>query len=181
LNMVYQGTAYSFAGHPGLTYDGTTDGQFNYTVDRSTGNVFRLDRQWQSPSLLCSVGANARGGIAYNRLTSSLFVEGQAGMTHEYALSGTLIASHFFNWSFGNLAADVDGTLWGHAGTTLHHLSSTGAYLGSFGVDLGNSNDYIFGAEINAVPEPSTLGLLGLGAAGLIRRRRTAYQRGANR
>jgi hypothetical protein len=184
------GALYSLAGNPlGPTYthpaslghasDGTTDGAWNYTVDRNTGNVYQLDRSWQSPTLMFNVGPSSQGGITYDCLAGTLWVAGEfgtAGAVTEYTLGGTPLSSAVFTNSgyVNDLAMDTDGTFWAAAGfasgTVLVHYDRFGSNLGQFAIDLGA--DDIRGAEIRCVPAPAGAALLGLGALGALGRRR---------
>ena len=186
------GALYSLAGNPlgptythpasvGRTSDGTTDGAWNYTVDLDTGNVYQLDRSWQSPTLMFNVGPSSQGGITYDCIAGTLWVAdrvGTAGAVTEYTLGGTPLGSAVFAGSgfLNDLSMDTDGTFWAATkfawGGALVHYDPLGNDLGLFAIDLGAES--IQGAEIRCVPAPAGAALLGLGALGALGRRRRA-------
>ena len=52
LGGTFTGTTYAYPVGAALFYDGTTDGNYNYSVDYGSGDVWRMDRNWASASLL---------------------------------------------------------------------------------------------------------------------------------
>lgn len=182
------GPTYTHPASLGFTFDGTTDGVWNYTVETETGNVYRLDRAWQNPSFMFNVGVSSQGGIAYDCSTQTLWVAneggctagGQCGITGSvtnYTLSGVPLSSAVFANSglLNDLAIDIDGTFWAHAtfawGDELVHYDANGSNLGSFAINLGG--DTIRGAEIGCIPSPAAAAVLGFGVGvGAFRRRR---------
>lgn len=163
--------------------DGTTDGFFNYSVE-GNGIIVRTDRDWQNPVRMNVPGLNGfwgMTGITWDFNTNSLWMSGfySGG---GYALvnttkSGSVLQHYSVPHWYRGLAMDVDGTLWGstHLGH-LHHMTTGGAYLGVVGVlGWGNSST---GApsgieiEVAAVPEPTSVAMLAVGAMGLLVRRR---------
>ena len=188
------GALYNLAGNPlgptythpaslGRTSDGTTDGAWNYTVELDTGDVYRLDRSWQSPTYMFNVGDLSQGGITYDCATDTLWVANEGGCggaghcwitgaVTNYTMTGTPISSTVFGGSGGlnDLAIDVDGSCWAAtkfaSGGALVHYDSIGNNLGLFAIDLGD--DSIRGADIRCVPSPASAAVLGLGALGVL-------------
>ena len=172
-NLIGQslGPTYTHPLNLGDTFDGTTDGNWNYTVEVHTGDVYRLDRTWQNPVFLFNVGSSSQGGIAYDCATGTLWVAneggcqgsgqcGVSGLATNYTLSGTPLGSAIFSPGsalLNDLAIDVDGTFWTHvtfaSGDQLVHYDRNGNSLPSFAMNLGG--DTIRGAEIGCVPEPA--------------------------
>lgn len=175
------------------SYDGTTDGVHNYYVQyssqASTGSVFEnvveTDLDWQNPTVLFSVQSSPNQcceflGISYDLLNNSLWVSGWvSNEIRDYSMGGALLSTFSTAHSSNDaLAYDpADNTLWiSYAETSvLEQYSTSGALLQS-GTPAGlPSGSYLAGefALGAAVPEPATLGLLGLGltAAGFARRR----------
>jgi hypothetical protein len=168
-----QGPTYTHpASIPGFTFDGTTDGTWNYTVDTNTGNVYRLDRAWANPTYLFSAGRRSQGGIAYDCRTRTIWVANEGGCTPSgdcgvtgamtnYTLGGTPLGSAVLanSGQMNDLAIDVDGTFWVHTtyahGDELVHYNALGQGIGSFAINLGG--DTIRGAEIGCTASPTEL------------------------
>lgn len=169
------GPTYTHPSNIGNTFDGTTDGLFNYTVELNTGTVYRTDRDWQNPVPLFGLGTTSQGGITWDASSNTLWVAqgGNAGLLGQYTMAGALVSSTMLSGTgaLNDLAMDVDGTLWTH-GNALEHFSTTGTHLGSFAMNL--NGDTIRGGEIGAVPEPGSMLALASGVAALLARRRRA-------
>lgn len=183
---VYTGTDYAYpVTDPSVAfYDGTTDGNFNYSVDFQTGNVYQMDRDWSNPVLLFDTtfgGFNALG-ITYDTGTGTLWVSQWGGdQVSNFTLGGTLLS--FFNTGFGSISSlaydPADGTLWmgsqGNKGT-FSQFSAVGVLLSTETyANLLDQNT--LGGEFNinptAIPEPASLSLVAVAAAvGVARRRR---------
>ncbi|MCY2963219.1 MAG: PEP-CTERM sorting domain-containing protein [Planctomycetota bacterium] len=155
-------------------YDGTSDGQFNYTVEFFTGNVIRTDTSWGgTATLLFSTGGYADLGITYDRSNSSLWIQNHSdGQITNYTLTGSVLSTFAIgitptDQGFTALAMDVDHTLWFNdfRTGTIYHFTTSGILLGSDTyAGLGRAT----GGEIAAIPEPSTLALISLGGIGLV-------------
>lgn len=184
LNHAPLGPTYTHPAALDFTFDGTTDGTWNYTVEVNTGDVYRLDRDWQNPAFLFNVGVTSQGGITYDCRTNSLWVAneggcspsgqcGVSGSATNYSLNGSPIGSAVFaagSALLNDLAIDVDGTFWAHAGTDLYHYDATGLPMGTYPIALGA--DTIRGAEIQCIPAPAGVAVLAACAAARARRRR---------
>lgn len=178
------GPTYTHPANLQSTFDGTTDGTWNYTVEVKTGNVYQLDRDWQNPTFMFNVGPSSQGGIAYDCATNSLWVAnegscfgagtfGITGSVTNYTMNGSPLSSTIFGSSglLNDLAMDIDGTFWADGGNALFHYDSLGNSLGAYPVNWGG--DSIRGAEIACiVPEPNSLSCLGLISMGCIWRNR---------
>ena len=171
LNGTYTGTDYAYPSVTNRFYDGTTDGSFNYSVDYSGGGVYRMNSDWSQSTLLFNSVTNALG-ITYDPSNNSLWISSfNTNTVVDYSLTGTPLSS--FSVPFSKitcLALDpADQTLWmGSQSTegTFYQYSKAGAQLNTqFYSALANQNT--LGGEF-AVPEPGTIGLLGLGSAVLV-------------
>jgi hypothetical protein len=109
------GTAY--AGLPFTdSYDGTSDGQFNYITDYATGDVYRTDRDYTNAQLLYNNGDFGTIGITYNPFERVLYTHSQDtsnvyihDTTGQYV--GQFTLDFVGNWR--GLAFDpADSTLW---------------------------------------------------------------------
>jgi hypothetical protein len=182
LSGTYLGTDYVNGPTDTDTWDGTSDGLFNYAWDASSGSLLKYSRVWTSPTVLFSTdGGYAFMGVTYDASDDSFWLSGfsLAQMRH-YSRSGSLLGSFALNHNLnGALALDpADRTLWVFDRTslngTIEQWSRSGTFLGSTtyvalsGMDLN-------GGEFNlesTVPEPSQFFLLGASLAGLLVARR---------
>lgn len=197
LNGASTGTAYG--GGPG-GYDGATDGVFNYGLWYCS--VYRSDRDWQHSTQLFSMNVDEclngyASGITWDPFTNSLWIAANDYLDRTQAISrwsmdGVLQQMFYFGGGYnygwnGPLAMDYsDGTLWLDVSgpsyplqkvNTFYQLSTSGVVLDTVTYALG-PNEWVYGAEFNYVPEPSTVALLATGLIALIpvarRRQRTA-------
>jgi hypothetical protein len=147
----------------GESYDGTTDGSYNYIVDYQFGIVYRTNRDYTNPVALFSPQYSG-WAVTYDATNNSLWVSDEAyGVVDDFSLSGTLLSSFNTGHMFGAaLALDpADETLWlvnddGHSTDYgyLEQYSKAGALL-SIGPYVGQT----WGGEFNE-PEPSSFALL---------------------
>ncbi len=184
------GVTHSAQGTPGyaneFTFDGTSDGQHNYTVQYSAsqnaGAVIQTDLNWQTPVVLFTApgGAGSNLGIAYDSSNNSIWISKWSGSTiADYTMSGSLLSS--FDTGQNYMAAlgydAADNTLWFSAGETnmLQQWSTSGTLLQQ-GTPVGLPNvNFLAGDFATEVPEPASLAMLGaaLASLGVIRRRKT--------
>ncbi len=186
---VATGTTYAYPGTIRGFFDSTTDGSYNYGYDYSAGGMYRMDLDWQNPTLLFG-GPTGNLAVTYDRTNNSLWVANWWGSTiANLDMSGNPLSSFSTGISeMTGLALDpADGTLW--FGTqndlwstrTLYQYSKAGAAL-SIEAYAALSNQNYLGGEFNfvsAVPEPTTLAIWSaLGGLGMMvaarRRRRVA-------
>jgi hypothetical protein len=180
------------------TYDGTTDGVRNYTVQYfpdnfATGAVLATaTANWSSPiSIVFSTGNLYDLGITYDRTNNSLWILNyDTGIITDYTMAGTPISSFATGKGFSvngvgsvALAMDVDHTLWfsGLGTGNIYHFATDGTFLGqAYYSELGQA----YGGEIGfstATPEPATFLVWGgLCFAGLFTfRKRLRTRRGS--
>lgn len=180
-----QGTRYDLAANPlvggpytntipnSQLHDGTSDGNFNYSVDYTTGDVLQFDRNWANPVALFNASANVPGAgwITINVNDGSFWISQWGGpdVVGHYTHTGTFLGS-FNSGIFGSvgLALDpADGTLWmGNANFVLHQYSQAGAFLQMTPYTLQGA---WYGMEFDTgtVPEPTTVVLTAIAFATL--------------
>ena len=180
------GSVFSHSG-PIRTFDGTTDGDFNYGIQFDTGTVYRYGLDWSDATEL--FGTTSRSlGITYDTVSDTLWTtEWENATLYNWALDGTLLGTYATAVDEATgLAFDyADGTLWfgtqndlHSTSRTLYNYSTSGVLLGTevYTGYIGEQNylggEFEFQSSSAPVPEPSTITLLGLGLAGLARRSR---------
>lgn len=188
-----QGTRFNLAGGPlgggpyvntianSQLHDGTSDGQYNYSVNYTTGDVLRFDRNWAGPSVMFNAWGtlNSAGYITMDTSDGSFWLSEWGGpdrVEHRTA-SGTLLSS--FNFGIlgtAGLALDpADGTLWTSNGSnTLYQFSTSGTLLQTQAYSI-SGQFYGMEFETTPVPEPAAMILMLIGVSAVrTRRRRTA-------
>jgi hypothetical protein len=163
-------------------HDGTSDGRYNYSVDYVTSDVIQFDRNWGSPVILFNVPGGTVGWITMNALDGSFWLSQYGGpdLVEHRSHAGTLLGS-FNSGVFGSqgLALDpVDGTLWMSQGSALYQFSQAGAPLQSMSVTLPVTSWYGMEFDITPVPEPASLGIVGIGFTILLLRRQPTQKNG---
>lgn len=188
LDCAFAGTTYN-NGLPNSNgnaayFDGTSDGTHNYTVEHNEGWVYQTDSDWSNPTLLFQLpGGMEADGIAYDSTNNSLWVAEYTGLVMNYTLDGNWLSS--FSYAqigrYGFLAYDpADNTLWANAldgGFVLEQYSKSGTLLQTVDFQaISGGDEHIYGGEFaTAVPEPATLGLVGLSSLLVLRRKRGLY------
>ncbi len=153
-------------------HDGTSDGNYNFTVDYTTGDVLQFDRDWTNPVVVFNATADLpdAGWITMNAGDGSFWISQWGGpdLVAHFTATGTLLGS--FNsgvvGSVGLALDPIDGTLWmGDSTFTLHQFSQGGAPLQSVPYAVQGS---WYGMEFDTtpVPEPPGLMLAGVAIAG---------------
>ncbi len=129
--------------------DGTTDGESNYGMGWSTGNVWKYDLDWQNGSILFSAGGRF-GGVAYDPSDGTFWLSADraAGIRH-YDAAGNLLGQFDtvtnLDW---NLALEPSsGTLWvsTRGNQTLYNYAKDGTLLGSFVVPGMQPSSFLSG------------------------------------
>jgi hypothetical protein len=163
-------------------HDGTSDGNYNYSVDYTTGDVLRYDRNWASPASLfnASAGVVNAGWITMDVSDGSFWISqwGAVDLVGHFTSTGTLLGT--FNSGVvgpAGLALDpADGTLWmGDYLYQLHQFSQGGTALQTVPYSVTGGGWYGMEFDTTPVPEPGSLALAAMGLAGVVaclRRRR---------
>jgi hypothetical protein len=161
----------------GTFWDSTTDGQHNYLIDWNNGDVLQTDSSYQNPKLLFNSGGGGNYlGITWDPTNNSLWIAQWGGQRVENrTLGGTLLSS--FNTGItvaqAALALDhADGTLWLVEWTQqgwFRQYDKNGNQLQRVNI-AGLNGVNPLGGEFQ-LPEPGTLGLLGLAGLLFLRRR----------
>lgn len=151
-------------------YDAGFDGSSIFMVDwggNTNGGVYRYNNNYGGRTFMFMAHPGDLG-ITYDSGTNTIWTGGySSGLVQQWSLSGTPMAS--FSASGANALAydSSNGSLWMSDGSNLLNYDLNGNLLG-----LVNSNMYVLGGEMMAVPEPATLAILGLGILAVARRRR---------
>lgn len=180
------GSRYDLAGNPlvggpytntivnSQLHDGTSDGNHNYSVNYTTGDVLQFDRNWASPVALFNATPNVPGAgwITMNVADGSFWISQWGGpdVVAHYTHTGTFLSS-FNSGVLGSvgLALDpADGTLWmGDSSFNLHQYTQSGTLLQTTPAYPLQGSWYGMEFNTGTVPEPSTFMLAAFGFAGL--------------
>jgi len=180
------GTTYP-GGAPSFSRDGTTDGAHNYVVGFDDGVVYRTGLDWSSPQALFGLPTDYDRwfGITYDAADNTLWTSMWfADTIAHWSLTGTLLGALSTGVNgMTSLALDpADRTLWfgtqgdlSEATRTFYQFSRDGSLMDTAQYS-GLTNYDCMGGEFavtaRAIPEPTTLGLMGMGLVGLALRRR---------
>jgi len=157
-------------------HDGTSDGNYNYSVNFTTGDVLQFTRNWASPIVLFNATANIPGAgwITMDVTNGSFWISQWGGpdLVAHYTSTGTLLST-FNSGVLGSvgLALDpVDGTLWmGDSNFKLHQYNQAGIPLQTASYSLqGSWYGMEFDTRIASVPEASSGYFAAFVVAGLI-------------
>jgi hypothetical protein len=172
--------------NPGFVdcYDGATDGSRTWTVAHNDFDtnfaVIQGGADWSGAAVAFSP-MDRSSGITFDSTNGTLWIARNAGGSDgidQYDTAGNWISGFsysFINGGYGLAYDAADDTLWlpggfGNDGF-LYQFSKTGTLLNTVSV-AGLVGQNIMGAEFQAVPEPATMAVLGLGLLAMRRRRR---------
>lgn len=158
------GPRYVHPAGPSRSWDGTTDGRFNYSIDTG-GSIYSFDLDWSNPVFLFKV--SGLGALTYDPDNDSLWVGVFSSSTSltQYTMSGTVISS-FSTGHTQNMAVALDhadGTLWIHDRNrqgTFEQWSRSGQLLQTVAVP-GMSGQNALAGEFALVAPGLTLRLEG--------------------
>jgi hypothetical protein len=146
--------------------DGAVFGNLNFTLTAfgSTATVYQTNIDWSNPVALFNVSGNDLVGITFDSVLGTLWIS-DTNSIYQYSLGGTLLSQFTHVTEAGSLAFQAStNSFWfvpNNAGAPLLQYSPTGALLQSLTTPLRSNN--VWGAEFEAIPEPSTVALLGTG------------------
>jgi hypothetical protein len=166
--------------------DAGVNGNVNYTLVAfvTSTTVYRTDPNWQNAVSMFSFSGSDIVGITYDSVTGTLWTSDQNNI-YNYTLGGSFLSQFAQAGGRGSLAYEpATDTLWyvpNSSSSPLLQYSKAGALLNTVSTPTRSSN--VWGAEfaVSAVPEPSTLLLGGLGAAGVWATRKAMRRRRARR
>lgn len=159
------------------TVDGAAAGVYNYTFAAFTNSttVYRTDADWSNATVAFTLTGSDLVGITFDPASGNLWVS-DSGNVYQYTTTGTLVSQ--FAKTAGRAALayqSTTDTLWlvpNNSSGSIEQYSKAGTLLQS--LTVGGRSGNVFGAEFQAIPEPSTYALFALGLAFVLwlRRRR---------
>lgn len=157
------------------TVDGAAAGIYNYTFAAFTNSttVYRTDADWSNATVAFTLTGSDLVGITFDSTSGNLWVSDNSNV-YQYTTSGSIVSQ--FSKTAGRAALAYQSstdTLWLVPNSTsapVQQYSKTGTLLQSLTVSGRSGN--VFGAEFQAIPEPSTYALLALGLGLVVRLRR---------
>ncbi|OHE85949.1 MAG: hypothetical protein A3G75_04995 [Verrucomicrobia bacterium RIFCSPLOWO2_12_FULL_64_8] len=178
LGGVPTGAVFTLPSGIGSVFDGTTDGNFNYVVSYTLGNVYRLNLDFTNPVQLFASAFGSSLSITYDATDNSIWLASWSTNTvANYSMGGTVLSTFsatVVGGSLSSLALDpTTGTLWmGSQSTqgTFYEYSKTGVLLQTVAYPSLVSQNTLGGEfALAPVPEPGSWALFALGAAMLAR------------
>lgn len=149
-----------------------------YEAGNSSTDLRSVNTATGATTVLGNIGFSSGGDLAFNGGNLYLATSSQLVRVGLSPVSGTLVGSFGFSNVFG-LATGEDGVLYGISGHDVFSVNTAtgaGTYKTTYNAGLLSDayGSSFFKEAAPAVPEPTTLGLLGLGlAAARLRRKRS--------
>lgn len=183
LSLAYQGVPYAFTGQP-VRGDGTSDGTYNYAFSYPQRDLYRYDRNWQNPVVVCTLPMPNNMGITYDTSTGLFWGQTATGADQIFSFDATGAVHSSFPTQ--GAAPFQDGLAYEPSTDTLWTISEgfnqdpyltqytkSGAMLQQFQIP-GFTDRSIRGLEfdLSVVPAPSSLALIAAGSLVAARRRR---------
>ncbi len=93
-DLTFLGREFSLGAPEGLFSDGATDGQFFYSIDFSTGDVYRFKKNWKNGEFLWSApGSGTWAGITYDHSNDSFWIaRWDNGRVENYTRDGEFLS-----------------------------------------------------------------------------------------
>lgn len=150
------------------TWDGAASLTANFTASTAGPgpyNIYQTAPDWSGETFLFSTGIQPFG-IAYDSAADMIWISSATGQIYQFTSAGSFTGFSFAG-AIGGLAyqASTD-TLWvvPQSGTlVLRHYDKSGNLLGTLATPTRSG--VVFGAEFQAIPEPSTYALMAIGLA----------------
>lgn len=137
--------------------DGGTNGNSNFTIDDSNGDVYSYNNDWSGTPVYMFTAAcsgNFCPGITYDPVSDSIWTSDETNI-YEYSMSGTFRGSFSHGDSAGALAYEGStDTLWlvdNNDNDTLRQFSKAGALIDTV-TTSSNYSSNVWGAEFQSAP-----------------------------